>query len=112
MANFLKLPINLGYLYFAVGWLSQRDNTRLLRWVDITLHVVLGLTLLQLLLYHQAAGFRWLGGVPSSAHGSALYQEADYFWGLADKNMFGARIALLGFVYVLLPVVQNGKLVV
>lgn len=112
VANFLKLPINLGYLYFAVGWLSQRDNTRLLRWVDITLHVVLGLTLLQLLLYHQAAGFRWLGGVPSSAHGSALYREADYFWGLADKNMFGARIALLGFVYVLLPVVQNGKLVV
>src|SRR5690606_20382847 len=60
--NFLKLPINFCYLYFAMGWLAQRDNTRLLRWVDLTLHLVLGLTLLQLLLYHQAAEFRWLGG--------------------------------------------------
>ncbi|PPL03468.1 O-Antigen ligase [Parapedobacter indicus] len=109
--NFLKLPINFCYLYFAVGWLAQRDNTRLLRWVDVTLHLVLGLTLLQLLLYHQVAGFRWLGGAPSSAHGSALYQASHYFWGLDDKNMFGARIALLGFVYVLLPVVQKQKLV-
>lgn len=109
--NFLKLPINFCYLYFAVGWLAQRDNSRLLRWVDLTLHVALGLTLLQLLLYHQAAGFRWLGGAPSSAHGSALYQASHYFWGLDDKNMFGARIALLGFVYVLLPTVQKQKLV-
>lgn len=108
--NFLKLPINFCYLYFAVGWLAQRDNTRLLRWVDLTLHLVLGLTLLQLLLYHQAAGFRWLEGAPSSAHGSALYQASHYFWGLDDKNMFGARIALLGFVYVLLPIVQKQKL--
>lgn len=108
--NFLKLPINFCYLYFAVGWLVQRDNTRLLRWVDVTLHFVLALTLLQLLLYHQVAGFRWLGGVPSSAQGSALYQDAYYFWGLDDKNMFGARIALLGFVYVLLPVVRQQRL--
>lgn len=110
--NFLKLPINFCYLYFAVGWMAHRDNERLLRWVDVTLHIVLGLTLLQLLVYHQAAGFRWLGGVPSSAHGSALYQPAYYFWGLDDKNMFGARIALLGFAYVLLPIVRNRKLTV
>lgn len=111
VTNFLKLPINFCYLYFAVGWLAQRDNTRLLRWVDSTLHVALGLTLLQLLLYHQAAEFRWLGGAPSSAHGSALYQTSHYFWGLDDKNMFGARIALLGFVYVLLPIVRRQSLV-
>lgn len=111
VTNFLKLPINFCYLYFAVGWLAQRDNTRLLRWVDSTLHVALGLTLLQLLLYHQAAEFRWLGGAPSSAHGSALYQPSHYFWGLDDKNMFGARIALLGFVYVLLPIVRRQSLV-
>jgi len=106
MTNFLKLPINFGYLYFAVGWMAQRDNSRLLRWIDITLLIALGLTLLQLLAYHHAAGFRWIGGAPSSAHGSALYQPALYFWGLDDKNMFGARIALLGFAYVLLPVVR------
>ncbi len=111
ITNFLKVPINFLYLYFAVGWLNQRDNTRLLRWVDNTLHLALGLTLLQLLLYHQAAEFRWLGGAPSSAHGSALYRDSHYFWGLDDKNMFGARIALLGFAYVLLPVVRRQVLV-
>lgn len=110
-ANFLKLPINFGFLYFAVGWMAQRDNGRLLRWVDVTLHVALALILLQLLVYHQAAGFRWLGGAPSSAYGSALYNDALYFWGLHDKNMFGARIALLGFVYVLLPVVRHRNVV-
>ncbi len=109
--NFLKLPINFGFLYFAVGWMAKRDNSRLLRWVDVTLHVALALTLLQLFAYHQAAGFRWLGGAPSSAHGSALYRDALYFWGLDDKNMFGARIALLGFAYVLLPVARRGNVV-
>ncbi|SEL91317.1 O-antigen ligase family protein [Parapedobacter koreensis] len=111
MTNFLKLPINFTYLYFAVGWSAQRDNTRLLRWVDITLHIALGLSLLQLLVYHQAAGFRWLDGAPTSAQGSALYRPSLYFWGLDDKNMFGARIALLGFAYVLLPIVRRQAIV-
>lgn len=111
MINFLKLPINFAYLYFAVGWLAQRDNNRLLRWVDFALHVALGLTLLQLLIYHQAVGFRWIDGASGSAQGSALYRTSHYFWGLDDKNMFGARIALVGFVYVLLPLVRQQRLV-
>ncbi|WP_257670032.1 O-antigen ligase family protein [Parapedobacter tibetensis] len=106
MTNFLKLPINFTFLYAAVGWLAQRDNSKLLHWVDITLHIALGLTLAQLLIYHEAAAFQWINGSPSSAKGSALYKPSLYFWGLADKNMFGARIALLGFAYVLLPVVR------
>src|SRR5690606_8572691 len=106
LTNFLKLLVNFMFLFTAVIWLAQRYNGRLLGWVDVTLHVVLALTLLQLLVYHQAAGFRWLGGAATSAQGSALYQSGTYFWGLDDKNMFGARIALLGFVYVLLPVVR------
>jgi len=111
MTNFLKLPVNLLFLYSAAGWLTQRDNVRLLRWVDGTLHVALALTLLQLLVYHHAAGFQWVGGVPSSAKGSALYRPELYFWGLDDKNMFGARIALLGFAYILLPVVRRQAIV-
>jgi hypothetical protein len=107
MTNFLKLPVNFLYLYAAVGWMAQRDNGRLLRWVDVTLHVALGLTLLQLLIYHDAAGFQWIDGAPSSAKGSSLYRASLYFWGLDDKNMFGARIALLGFTYVLLPAVSR-----
>src|SRR5690606_13498418 len=106
LTNFLKLLINFTFLYAAVMWLAQRNNERLLAWVDAALHIALALTLLQLLVYHQAAGFRWLGGAATSAQGSALYQSGTYFWGLDDKNMFGARIALLGFVYVLLPVVR------
>ncbi|SKB46729.1 O-antigen ligase like membrane protein [Parapedobacter luteus] len=111
MTNFLKLPVNFTYLYFAVGWVIQRDNSRLLRWVDITLHLALGLSLLQLISYHYAADFRWIGGAPTSAHGSALYRPSHYFWGLDDKNMFGARIALIGFVYILLPVVRQRVIV-
>ena len=106
LTNFLKLLVNFMFLFTAVMWLAQRYNGRLLGWVDVTLHVVLALTLLQLLVYHHAAGFRWLGGAATSAQGSSLYRSGTYFWGLDDKNMFGARIALLGFVYVLLPVVR------
>src|SRR5690606_21322101 len=53
--NFLKLPINLGYLYCSVGWLVRRSNSRLLTWVDVTLHAVFAITLLQLLVYHYVA---------------------------------------------------------
>lgn len=111
LTNFFKLLVNFTFLYTAVMWLAQRDNERLLRWVDVSLHVALALTLLQLLVYHQAADFRWLGGAATSAQGSALYHSGNYFWGLDDKNMFGARIALLGFVYVLLPVVRRQAVV-
>lgn len=111
LTNFIKLLVNFTFVYIAVAWLAQRDNGRLLGRVDITLHVALALTLLQLLVYHQAAGFRWLGGAASSAQGSALYQSGYYFWGLDDKNMFGARIALLGFVYVLVPTVRQHAIV-
>lgn len=111
MTNFFKLPINFTFLYASVGWMAQRDNSRLLRWLDVALHIALGLTLLQLFVYHQAAGFRWVGGAPSSALGSALYRPSHYFWGLDDKNMFGARIALLGFAYVMLPVSRQHAIV-
>ena len=111
LVNIFKLSINFTWLFTAVMWLAQRDNGRLLRWVDISLHVALALTALQLLLYHQAAGFRWLGGAETSAQGSALYQSDSFFWGLDDKNMFGARIALLGFIYVLLPVVRQQTII-
>ncbi len=110
LTNYLKLVVNFGFLYATVGWLSQRDNSRLLRWVDLGLHLALGLTLVQLLVYHEAFGFRWLAGTPTSAQGSALYRPSLYFWGLDDKNMFGARIALLGFIYVLLPIARCRQL--
>ena len=111
ITNFVKLLINFTFLYAAVGWLSQRNNSRLLHWTDITLHIVLGITLVQLLIYHEAAGYQWVAGSPTSAQGSAMYRPSLYFWGLDDKNMFGARIALLGFAYILLPVVRQQRIV-
>ncbi|MEC3881231.1 O-antigen ligase family protein [Parapedobacter sp. 10938] len=111
LTNFAKLVVNFTFMYVAVAWLAQRQNERLVGWVDITLHIALALTLLQLLAYHQAVDFRWVGGAATSAQGSALYQSGYYFWGLDDKNMFGARIALLGFVYVLLPTVRQHAII-
>ncbi|WP_257658189.1 O-antigen ligase family protein [Parapedobacter lycopersici] len=108
--NFLKLPINFSFLYFAAGWVTQRDNTALIRRIDLTLHVVLALTLIQLLVYHEATGFQWIAGSSTSAKGSALYRPVLYFWGLIDKNMFGARIALLGFIYLLVPVIRQHRI--
>lgn len=111
LPNLFKLLVNFTWLYTAVIWLAQRDNGRLLHWVDMSLHIVLALTLLQLLVYHRAADFHLLGGAATSAQGSALYRPDIYFWGLDDKNMLGARIALLGFIYVLLPVVRRQAIV-
>lgn len=111
LAQYAKIPVNLGFFYCATGWMAGRDNARLLRLVDISLTLVLGITLLQLMVYHAASDFRWIGGAPSSAHGSALYQADRYFWGLDDKNMYGARIALLGFAFVLLPLTRQRRVV-
>ncbi|SEM43989.1 O-Antigen ligase [bacterium A37T11] len=110
LGNFIKLPLNFLFLYISVNWLRQRNNEALLRWLDITLHIVFALTLVQLLYYHQAAHFTLISGSPSSAKASALYRPARYFWGLPDKNMFGARIALLGFAYILLPLAKKSRL--
>lgn len=110
LTNFLKIPVNFSFLYIAAGWISSRSNEHLLRRLDITLHIAFIFTLFQLLLYHQSADFSLIAGSPSSAKASALYNPAWYFWGLDDKNMFGARIALLGFAYILLPVVQRHHL--
>ncbi|GAA4780053.1 hypothetical protein GCM10023231_03670 [Olivibacter ginsenosidimutans] len=108
--NFIKLLINVLFFCAAIFWLSARDNRRLLGNIDRCLHLIFILCLLQLLLYHQHFHFNLLSGASSSAKGSMLYQEEFFFWGLADKNMFGARIALLGFAYILIPLIQKNSI--
>ncbi len=106
----IKLLVNLFFLIAAVQWLGGRENKRLLRWTDYTLHIVLFLSLLQLLVYHHAWDYQLLNGSSSSGESSRLYRERLFFWSLPDKNMFGARVALLGLIYLLIPVVKERRL--
>lgn len=106
LSSMLKLCVNFFFLFASTQWLLQRENSVLLKWLDYTLHLSFILFFAQLLLYHEALGFRLLLGSSSSGQASMLYSERLYFWGLADKNMFGARIALLGLIYMLIPTVR------
>lgn len=110
LTNLAKLLINFIFLYFAVSWLQSRDNIHLLRLVDLSLGLIFLLVFVQLIVYHQAMDFRLLYGSSSSGQASSLYNKSLYFWGLDDKNMFGARIAMLGFPFVLIPLVRDRKI--
>jgi hypothetical protein len=57
-------------------------------------------TAAQLFVYQIHAGFPSLIA-SSSSSASDLYDQRFCFWGMADKNVFGARIALFGFLYLL-----------
>lgn len=110
LTNLAKLLINFIFLYFAVNWLQSRDNTGLLRLVDLSLLLIFLLVLIQLIVYHQAIDFRLLYGSSSSGQASSLYNKSLYFWGLDDKNMLGARIAMLGFPFILIPLVTKRRI--
>ena len=110
LTNLAKLLINFVFLYFAVSWLQSRDNSNLLWMVDLSLSLIFLLVFVQLLVYHQAMDFRLLYGSSSSGQASSLYNKSLYFWGLDDKNMFGARIAVLGFPFILIPLVRERKI--
>lgn len=110
LTNLVKLLVNFAFLYFAVSWLRDRDNSNLLKVVDFTLGIIFFLVFAQLLVYHQALDFKLLYGSSSSGQASSLYNKALYFWGLDDKNMFGARIAMLGLPFILIPVVRHNKI--
>jgi hypothetical protein len=109
LVNLAKLLINFCFLFFATHWLRARDNSLLLTRLEAVLSVVFILVLLQLLVYHEAMNFRLIRGSSSSGEASSLYNKSLYFWGLNDKNMFGARIALLGFILICIPVVARNS---
>lgn len=108
-SSFLKLLINFIFLSASIFWLSNRDNQNLLRALDLTLLFIFLLCLCQLLYYHKAFHFHLIYGSESSGKASTLYNKALYFWGLDDKNMFGARLALMGFAYILIPIVRFNR---
>ncbi len=110
LLNISKMTVNFIFLFFTINWLASRDNTRLIQLMDQTLLVIFSLVLIQLLIYHHAFDFKLILGSSSSGQASSLYVKSLYFWGLEDKNMFGARIALLGFVYLCIPIVRADKI--
>ncbi len=110
VTNIVKLIVNFLFLFFAVTWLQQRDNLNLLKGVDLVLHIIFVLVLVQLMVYHHALDFRLLYGSSSSGQASSLYNIEHFFWGLEDKNMFGARIAMLGFPYIMIPLIRFNKI--
>ncbi|MFN3998935.1 O-antigen ligase family protein [Algoriphagus sp.] len=105
--NLAKLLINFCFLFFSIHWLRGRDNSLLLTRLELVLIVAFVLVLIQLLVYHEAMNFRLITGSSSSGQASSLYNKSLYFWGLDDKNMFGARIALLGFILICIPIVAR-----
>lgn len=105
LVNLAKLLINFCFLFFSIHWLRGRDNSLLLTRLEKVLIVVFILVLIQLLVYHEAMNFRLITGSSSSGQASSLYNKSLYFWGLDDKNMFGARIALLGFILICISIV-------
>ncbi len=110
IGNAAKLIINMGFLTSSVHWLSRRENGKLIYLLDWTLGILLVLSLVQLLVYHSSFDFRLILGSDTSGQASGLYRKPLYYWGLDDKNMFGARIALLGFIFVFIPVLRREKL--
>lgn len=108
--NFVKLLINILFFCTGIYWLSLRENTLLLRMLDRTMHLIFLLCFIQLMLYHTQLHFQLLAGASSSAKASALYNKDLFIWGLSDKNMFGARLALLGFAYLLIPIARKNEI--
>ncbi|GAA0880450.1 hypothetical protein GCM10009119_34200 [Algoriphagus jejuensis] len=110
ISNAAKLVVNMLFLACSIHWLRKRDNVRLTYFLDWALGILLLLSLVQLLVYHSSFDFRLILGSDTSGQASGLYRKALYYWGLEDKNMFGARIALLGSVFVFIPVLRSQKL--
>lgn len=108
--NIIKLIVNFCFLFFAINWLGSRDNESLINKLDTVLLTVLILSLIQLLIYHQSFHFKLISGSDSSGQASSLYRTSLYYWGLEDKNMFGARIALMGFSFICIPVILKNQL--
>jgi O-antigen ligase len=108
--SLIKMLINICFFITGIYRLNQLDKASLVRIIDWTMHIIFLLCFIQLLVYHQAFHFHLLTGASSSAKGSALYNKELFFWGLSDKNMFGARLALLGFIYLLIPLVRDSRI--
>jgi O-Antigen ligase len=98
ITNLAKLVIGGFFLVSVINWASLNNGLKLRRQLDWVLHCSFFLTLVQLLVYEAHNGFgQIIAG--SSSEAAEMYVPSLCFWGIPDKNVFGARIALFGFLY-------------
>lgn len=110
LTNFFKIFVNFIFLISSINWLYNKDTTALIRYIDSVLHFTFLLVFIQLMLYHKQSNFQFLAGAKSSGEGTDIYNPALFFWGLDNKNLFGARIVTIGFPYILIGAVRYNKI--
>jgi len=99
LTNLVKLIVNSFFLVAVVNWSKDTYTPTLRRHLDLMLHCTFALILLQLIVYIEHSGFDKIGSSESSNAAGYLYDPALCFWGVPEKNVFGAKIALFGFIY-------------
>lgn len=112
IANFVKLMVNAGFLVAAGAWAASKrcEIQTLLKYLNRTFHLIFLMTLAQLLVYVHAAGWDVVLHHESSALAAQMYDEHLCFWGILNKNVFGARIALFGFLYIVMRYMETRRI--
>lgn len=109
ITNAIKFIINFFFLICGMSWFSNFRRKTSVAALDNTLHIVFLFTIVQLLVYIAHAGGTSIGTAVDSSTAAAIYDPSYFFWGMPDKNVLGARIALFGFLYILMALVRNNK---
>ncbi len=110
LTNFYKIFVNFIFLISSINWLYNKETDKLIRYVDNVLHFTFFLVFIQLMLYHKQSNFQYLAGAKSSGEGTDIYNNTLYFWGLDNKNLFGARIVTIGFPYILIGAARFNRI--
>ncbi len=108
--NIVKLLVNFLFLGQAMLWAYKNRRNSYVIYLDRTLAVILLAMAFQLFIYHSATGFAFLRPAASSAAAGDLYLPNYTVFGPADKNIFGAKLAMFGFLYIIAGWVQFNKL--
>lgn len=110
--NAPKIAINFVFLVAALQWSLKcpRGETQPIDWFDRSLSLTFLLSALQLFAYHAHTGFTHLGAPSNSYVAAEIYDPKLAYWGGDDKNILGARIAMFGFVWLLIRLMRTRKI--
>jgi hypothetical protein len=108
--NIVKLIVNLLFLGQAMLWAYKNRRHSYVIYLDRTLAIIIVAMAFQLVIYHSATGFAFVRPATSSAAAGDLYISKYTVFGPADKNIFGAKLAMFGFLYIIAGWVLFNKL--